>query len=366
MSQAPIVVHHVGARYGNFPFAPPEGLRDQVRAVLYDADADCIAGLAGTANAIALPVCLADRNGEAEFRITANPSGSSLLEPSAGPDGFFIPMLGLDWDLEAGRAVVERRRIATRTLDSLLAERPDLPAPDVLTLDAQGGELLILKGAERALREHVAALVVEVQFQPLYDGAPSFDDLSRFLAERGFQFAAFANPIPALPVAAPLGRRTGGFQVAADAVFLRRLDRTPAGRPAQALAFAALTFGHLEYALAALAQGGAEDDAGWAGFLRGLAKAAAATPAIQPPLAPQSVPGDRAAAFRAEADPARWPAYWDLSAWRGEGLEALFDTADTPLEAYLRGHGFAGLADEVNLRRRDQAWRLHQLLEAST
>jgi FkbM family methyltransferase len=366
------VVHHVGGRFGNFPFPAPEALREELELVLYDADADCVGALAGRRTTV-LPICLADHDGEVEFRITANPSGSSMLEPSAGPDGSFLPMLGLDWDLEAGRAVVERRRLAARSLDSLLAERGDLPPPDVLTLDAQGGELAVLGGAGRTLERHVAALVVEVQFTPLYRDAPSFDGISSLLAARGFQFARFSGPISALAAAAPIGRRTGGFQVAGDAIFLRRLDRIPDRRMADATAFAALVFGHLEYSLAAFRAAPsppAGSRSGWRDVLDGLADADRRMAVVQPPRAPQCLPADRAEAYRREADPANWPALWDLSGWRAEqgtdlDLEGLFDMSDTPIEAHLRTHGFGEVADETNLRRRDQAWQLGQVLQAS-
>jgi FkbM family methyltransferase len=93
-------------------------------------------------------------------------------------------------------------RLKTRTLDAIAAQCGLLETLDVLTVDVQGAELLVLKGAPRLLA-HVKALVCEVSTQPYYRGGVLFPQLRDFLATHGFH-----------PVTAP--RKHG------DMLFLRR------------------------------------------------------------------------------------------------------------------------------------------------
>ncbi len=48
----------------------------------------------------------------------------------------------------------------------------------------------MLAGAEKTL-ERVAALQVELTFQPVYEGSPRAGEVRAFLAERGFAVAGF-------------------------------------------------------------------------------------------------------------------------------------------------------------------------------
>lgn len=76
-------------------------------------------------------------------------------------------------------------RLKTRTLDSIAAQCGLLETLDVLTVDVQGAELLVLKGAPKLL-SHVKALVCEVSTQPYYRGGVLFTELRDFLATQGF------------------------------------------------------------------------------------------------------------------------------------------------------------------------------------
>jgi hypothetical protein len=58
---------------------------------------------------------------------------------------------------------------------------------DILKIDTQGFELEVLKGAARMMREHRIRLIyAELIFSEMYEGMPRFDEILRFVLDRGF------------------------------------------------------------------------------------------------------------------------------------------------------------------------------------
>ena len=87
------------------------------------------------------------------------------------------------------------------TLDSIVRENI-LPAPDVLSVDAQGAELRIMKGGERCIADSVLCVVSEVEFYEIYQGQGLFSDQMNFLSSHGFRFVdlyskQYWHPAPA-------------------------------------------------------------------------------------------------------------------------------------------------------------------------
>jgi len=381
------VVHHVGARFGSTPFEVPARFASGIDLVLFDADEDCVDGLLeqggpGGERRRIVAACLADADGEVEFRLTVNASASSLLEPSEASRGFVQPIFGIDWDVARCATVIERRRIHACRLDTLLAARPDIPPPDFLSLDTQGSESAIIAGASEAIRTNVIGLIVEVEFIDLYERVPRFGVIAGQLEEAGFHFAGFRHMIDAQASRQPIGRRSDGFPVAADALFLRRIDCTSGPECAGSLlrlAFASVVFGFLDHAFAALdaaaapALEPAQPD--WLAFLARLQQIALAEPRLFLPRFPDILPAHEIRRFAREPDITRWPGMMDTRAWQSEQelrdgsvhdtLDRLELVGDTPIEAHLRDHGFAELADRTNLCRRDQAHKLRRFLSGS-
>jgi FkbM family methyltransferase len=101
---------------------------------------------------------------------------SSLFEPNT-------PLLDKFQRLETVTRVVNVSDVETRRLDDI----PETVDTDFLKLDVQGGELLVLKGAEARLKD-VLVIHTEVEFVPLYKDQPLFADIDSFLRARGFAF----------------------------------------------------------------------------------------------------------------------------------------------------------------------------------
>jgi FkbM family methyltransferase len=119
-------------------------------------------------------IAVGSRDGHAVLNVAANSSSSSLLEMSplhlaSAPESRYVG----------------EERVEVRQLDTLYEEllRPDDRV--YLKVDVQGGELDVLRGAERVIAQ--ASLVeAELSFVPLYEGAPRFDEVIDYLADRGF------------------------------------------------------------------------------------------------------------------------------------------------------------------------------------
>jgi len=78
---------------------------------------------------------------------------------------------------------VDQMECVSATLDDLL---PLLPSPGALILDTQGSELMVLGGAERALREARTVKVEAADFKS-YEGGCTDVELVGFLSTRGFE-----------------------------------------------------------------------------------------------------------------------------------------------------------------------------------
>lgn len=129
---------------------------------------------------IMLPHAVAD-GGRHPFYLCAAPMTSSLLKPNA------------DW-LERFEGLADLCRVVgTEAVDTVrLDDVPEAAEADFLKIDVQSATLLVLGGAERVLSR---ALLVhtEVEFGPIYQEAPKFGDVDRFLSTRGFEFHHFLD-----------------------------------------------------------------------------------------------------------------------------------------------------------------------------
>ena len=82
------------------------------------------------------------------------------------------------------------------SLDQLPAK--ELPKPDVLKIDIQGGELDVFQTGRKKLSDAVA-VVTEVRFSPIYENEPLWGDLDAELRGQGFALhkLMFAKSVPA-------------------------------------------------------------------------------------------------------------------------------------------------------------------------
>jgi FkbM family methyltransferase len=282
-----IVAHHVGGRGLTVAFFIPPTFAEDIVNVLYEADADAVANAADDVaerqDFYLLPYGLGEKEGPATLYVTKNAYASSLYKPnsayndyslevelSGAIEGVSVSEARYDARMGNENEIVREVEIQLKSLDGLIAEGltpAGTERPDVLSLDTQGHEHAILRGAEKAVRESVLAVATEVSFHPIYEDQPLFGDIQAFLEKRGMHFAGFYDLQEITPNLHPVTMRARGFLGFGDAVFLRRLDTLREIAPSDAefhlaarkLAFIAINFGYFEYGLEALKLAGTVD-----------------------------------------------------------------------------------------------------------
>ena len=153
------------------------------------------------------------------------------------------PKSTFDYDLHQALKVVEERKIEVTSLDELLRSKPDIPKPIFLSLDTQGSELEILKGAKETLNS-VVAVLVEVGFVKIYENQPLFGEISEFLNLAGFTLMDIYKGVETTNSRGPVGARAKGQLSWGDALFFK----SPDNAERSSLAFCALAFGYSDFA----------------------------------------------------------------------------------------------------------------------
>lgn len=115
-----------------------------------------------------------DTNGTAELNMP-------LLQPNVASLLPLKEMIRINPDSKQQEKVT----VQTKRLDDVLASVGQEDTYNVMVLDIQGAELQALKGAVKTLA-HVDAIVTEVNYGALYEGAGLIQMLDTFLLQHGF------------------------------------------------------------------------------------------------------------------------------------------------------------------------------------
>lgn len=216
---------------------------------MYDADFDCIEQIVersskSKSETLVVPFALSANSGIANLYLTYDPNMSSLLKPLSDMQlSYQYPQSNFDYDLREALKVVEEREIEVTSLDELLRSKPEIPKPIFLSLDAQGSELEILRGAKETLH-NVVAVLVEVAFVPIYENQPLFGEINEFLNLAGFTLMDIYKGVQTTNSRGPLGARAKGQLSWGDALFFKNPDNAER----DSLAFCALAFGFSDFA----------------------------------------------------------------------------------------------------------------------
>lgn len=122
--------------------------------------------------------------GSAQINISKNSHSSSLL-----------PVTKTSTDASPTSAFIGTVETPVITLDD--CDLVDRSANIFIKIDTQGFEMEVLKGATELLKT-AKGVQLEMSFTPMYEGAPDFETLYRFMLDRGFELwgmdTAFRDP----------------------------------------------------------------------------------------------------------------------------------------------------------------------------
>ncbi len=260
-----VCIHHVGGRSGSRSFPQIAALEKYLFSIIYEADESCVNQILNRNKGLAsklmvLPYCLADSCSRRELHINYDPYTSSLYQFNSKYKDYYYLNNDHDYVVKDTFETESTITLETRTLDSVLARDSNVPSPDFLSIDVQGAELDVLRGATSSIKDSVIGIVTEVEFHKLYSGQPLFGDISEYLADRGFLFAKFVYQGSYSPFRAPIGMRADGFNLFSDALFLMDCDHIIDSdfsnkekiQKLKKLAFVSVVYSQLEYALLCL------------------------------------------------------------------------------------------------------------------
>jgi FkbM family methyltransferase len=190
----------VGAHKGEFSSAVHALLPD-AKIYAFEPLADCCAMLRAKGNGSmrTFQVAVGDQPDHTTFWRSESSKSSSLLAMSKMHESTF------PWTAHLTQIEVE-----VRTLDSYLPEMRLLPKV-LLKIDVEGYEARALRGAAELLKL-IDYVLLEVSFQPFYEGQAQFAELHQILANAGFLFAGNMDQ-----VLSPLDESI----VIADALFMK-------------------------------------------------------------------------------------------------------------------------------------------------
>ncbi len=158
---------------------------------------------------------VAEKRTTRDFYVTNQPKSSSLYKPAPmakGEDPGYPHCQ--TWDDTT--QIVKTLSVETSSIEQIINEL-GLPPPDIISSDAQGAELGILRGAGPYL-DSALALVTEVEFSEIYHHRPLFDEQMALVSPKGFRLANILNA----QMWQPMMRMKGmGFITAAEALFVK-------------------------------------------------------------------------------------------------------------------------------------------------
>ena len=164
--------------------------------------------------------CIGGENKKYNFRINKVGSSSSLYPPSEESLDYHITPWSGSRYIKTWRDNTQLNEIVevdAITLETFM-EREGI-VPDVLSIDAQGAELNIMKGCQEYIND-IFCIVSEVEFEQIYEGQDLFQHHSRFLRTNGFRLADIMNPQRWHP-APVIGE---GFLTVGEALWFKRVN----------------------------------------------------------------------------------------------------------------------------------------------
>lgn len=183
---APLVLVDVGCRWGFAERFLEE--TDDIHLYGFDPDVEeCerLSAIYPQKNVHIVPKGLAEKPGKYCLYRTKEPACSSMYKP--------LTTLTESYPSLDCATLMDEVSFEATTLDHWSKEN-DISYIDYIKLDTQGSELNILRGGKKILST-TRIIELEVEFNPIYENQPLFNDIDRFLRAEGFVLWGFLNLI---------------------------------------------------------------------------------------------------------------------------------------------------------------------------
>lgn len=253
-----IYFHYIGGRAGaDGPFFLRSHANDLVFRI-YDADPGCLDQLQSHQalklfNFTAEAVIVRGPDMDGRININYDPFTSSCYSVNQElGDAYYRDANSGDYLARETFRTVRVHQSPAMTLAELVAQ--GAATLDFLTMDTQGSELEILKGAGAFAQNQLLGFIAEVEFEPLYQGQPLFSDIHDWSRSQGFRLVTLEqHSQPWNWHRAPIGWRDKGVLFVGDALYLKAPTRIAEDHndPSVSLAKAAfigLILGQVSYA----------------------------------------------------------------------------------------------------------------------
>lgn len=159
----------------------------EAKVIMFEPAPECCSILKerfrGFSNVDLESVAIGDKQGFLELNLISGSNMNSLLQLSKDKENLLNRQFK-----EVGKVVVE-----VETLDSYCSAK-GIRNIALLKLDTQGYDLKALKGADELFRTRsIKALLIEVNFIPIYEQQGAFEEIHRFLDRHGYRLVDFYN-----------------------------------------------------------------------------------------------------------------------------------------------------------------------------
>lgn len=124
------------------------------------------------------------------YAAASDRSGTGTIH--VDPQALELTTFGKHTSITSRGRPMEPRQIQLTTLDTILAEHPELEPPFFLKIDTEGHELGVLKGATNVLR-NTETVLAEVSIAPRFVGGYRFEDMIAYMCKLGFSLTAIVN-----------------------------------------------------------------------------------------------------------------------------------------------------------------------------
>jgi len=179
-------VAHIGGRSGSTDFPKNIKLQDSINLMIFEPDKTCTQQIQqANPNAKIYDYCLDKSEKQRKFYLYKNRFMSSFLESSETKLDLYQEIDGMDMSIDEAQKIDKITKLQTKTIDQLISSKK-INEINYISLDTQGSELDILKGASQNLVEKIISIKLEVSFIEMYKNTCMFKDVDDFLKSMGF------------------------------------------------------------------------------------------------------------------------------------------------------------------------------------